>query len=87
MSRLIINSEIAKATANLSTIPAYIDATGAVTYWDNLTKEIAHQFWLYGMHLNVNYSLDQVGSMVGSEVLGCLEDNYPDWVAEFEESI
>ena len=31
------------------------------------------------------YGSAEVGSQSGSEILGALEDIYPDWVAEFEE--
>jgi len=84
MSKLIVNCDVAKSDADLSKIPAFIHQDGSVEYWDSLSKPVALEMWSHAMGLTVKYSIDQVGSLAGSEILGCLEDEYPEWVEEFE---
>lgn len=76
-----INCDIAKSDADPSKIVAFGDGTPENSvYWNELTKAQAKQFFDEGMSRLSKYS-----SRSGSEILGALEDLYPEWVAEFEE--
>jgi hypothetical protein len=83
-AKVIFSSEIAKASANLESILAYVYEDGTVEYWGNLSKAIARKLYDEAMNMMATYSLDMVGSTASSEILGCLEDTYPEWVEEFE---
>jgi hypothetical protein len=85
--KVIVNCEIAKTATDLSKIPAFIDDAGTTHYWGSLTKDIALNIWGYGIELMSSYASSQVGSISASEILGCLEDTYPEWVEEFEQSL
>ena len=79
---LIISADLGKISTDLSKTPAFTE-NGNTIYWDALTKEVARLLFDEGMRRLGAYK-DCVGSISGAEILGCLEDNYPDWVAEFE---
>ena len=79
---MIYNPSIADSDADLSQIPAFILENGEkVVYWDSLNKEQCKAFFDYAMK---HIWQDNVGSTMATEILGCLEDTYPDWVEEFE---
>jgi len=84
--RMIIDCDIAKSDADPSKIVAFSDGTPENSvYWSELTKAQAKQFFDVGLGRMTKYGSAEVGSQSGSEILGALEDLYPDWVAEFEE--
>jgi hypothetical protein len=86
--KMIINCDVAKTTANLAKIPAFSDGTPENTiYWTDMSKGQVKEFFDYGMICLAEYSSNQVGATVGAEILGALEDTYPDWVEEFENAL
>lgn len=79
---MIYNPSIANSDADLSQIPAFILENGEkVVYWDSLNKEQCKAFFDYAMK---HIWQDNVGATMACEILGCLQDTYPDWVEEFE---
>ncbi|MBE9063427.1 hypothetical protein [cf. Phormidesmis sp. LEGE 11477] len=49
-----------------------------------LTKVLAERLFNYAMKKLMSYAPGTVGSSTHAEVLGRLEELYPDWVEEFE---
>ena len=84
---MIINPDVRFIDADLSAIPAFTDGTPENTvYWDEMTKEQVKSFFDKGMSYMMKYG-GAVGATLGAEILGALEDTYPEWVAEFEEDM
>jgi hypothetical protein len=84
--KMIINPDIAKVGADLSRIPAFSDGTLQNTvYWSQLCKEQVFTLWQYAMSLLGKYQPDTTGSLIACEILGVLEDMWPDYCEEFEE--
>ena len=85
--KMIINPDVAKTSTDLSATPAFSDGTAENTvYWTEMTKAQVKQFFDVAMGYMVDY-VDCVGSTLAAEILGALEDTYPEWVEEFEDAL
>ena len=69
---------------NASKKIAVVYEDGKVSYLGTLTKPEAKWFYDYGMSDLLKYSINECGSGMAAELLGFLEDTYPDFIKEFE---
>ena len=71
--------------ADMSKVVAFRSACKTeVVYMDNLTEEQAKRMFDYAMQQLMAYAPGTAGCSTHAEVLGRLEELYPDWVEEFE---